>query len=272
MAVSSTFARVFPSPFECRSDPDFSGAPRPENASSGRKIGAGGVRSYGGGGLSSSLILRFPPNFVRQLSTKARRNCSNIGVAQVVAASWSNNPAAAAAAAAKAVDATSAALAPVEVATGVEERVLVEESCSERLGRGVVSDALTTPIFNTSAYFFKTTAELIDFKEKRRASFEYGRYGNYTTVVAEEKISALEGAESTLISASGMTASIVMLLALVPAGGHIVTTTDCYRKTRIFIETILPKMGITATVIDPADIEGLESALNNNKVGIEESG
>lgn len=27
-----------------------------------------------------------------------------------------------------------------------------------------------------------------------------------------------------------------------------------------------------ATVIDPADIEGLESALNKNKVGIEESG
>lgn len=42
-------------------------------------------------GFSSALILRFPPNFVRQLSTKARRNCSNIGVAQIVAASWSNN-------------------------------------------------------------------------------------------------------------------------------------------------------------------------------------
>ena len=41
----------------------------------------------------SSLILRFPPNFVRQLSTKARRNCSNIGVAQIVAASWSNKEA-----------------------------------------------------------------------------------------------------------------------------------------------------------------------------------
>lgn len=56
--------------------------------------------------------------------------------------------------------------------------------------------------------------------------------------------SALEGAESTLLMASGMCASTVMLMALVPAGGHIVTTTDCYRKTRIFIETILPKMGI----------------------------
>lgn len=59
------------------------------------------------------------------------------------------------------------------------------------------------------------------------------------------QFSALEGAESTVIMASGMSASTVMLLALVPAGGHIVTTTDCYRKTRIFIETVLPKMGIT---------------------------
>lgn len=59
------------------------------------------------------------------------------------------------------------------------------------------------------------------------------------------QFSALEGAESTVIMASGMCASTVMLLALVPAGGHIVTTTDCYRKTRIFIETVLPKMGIT---------------------------
>ncbi|MBA0781359.1 hypothetical protein Gotri_002292 [Gossypium trilobum] len=138
----------------------------------------------------------------------------------------------------------------------------------ERLGRGIVTDAITTPVVNTSAYFFKKTQELIDFKEKRHTSFEYGRYGNPTTVVAEEKISALEGAESTLIMASGMSASTVMLMALVPAGGHIVTTTDCYRKTRIFIETILPKMGISATVIDPADVDGLESALNKNKVSL----
>jgi cystathionine gamma-synthase len=43
-----------------------------------------------GGALASATILRFPPNFVRQLSTKARRNCSNIGVAQIVAAAWSD--------------------------------------------------------------------------------------------------------------------------------------------------------------------------------------
>ncbi|KAK6155072.1 hypothetical protein DH2020_009320 [Rehmannia glutinosa] len=346
MAVSS-FARAFPS-FECRSDPDFS---RPEIPSAGC-AGKSKPAILGGGAAAhglSSLIMRFPPNFVRQLSNKARRNCSNIGVAQVVAASWSNNQGASGfTPAAKAVDAAAAAaaIAPVEVETGVEKPVVAaaeDPSCNgenvqlegspqfkyasflnsdgsvaihavlvlsvmliahfvhqfeksltfafahytfkngfsfllicgnslicpgERLGRGIVTDAITTPVVNTSAYFFKKTADLIDFKEKRRASFEYGRYGNYTTVVAEEKISALEGAESTILMASGMCASTVMLLALVPAGGHLVTTTDCYRKTRIFIETFLPKMGITATVIDPADIEGLESALEKNNVSV----
>ena len=63
-----------------------------------------------------------------------------------------------------------------------------------------------------------------------------------------------------------------MLLALVPAGGHIVTTTDCYRRTRQFIQTVLPKMGISATVIDPADMHGLEQALKKQRVSLFFSG
>lgn len=86
---SSCFAMRAFSSFECRSDPDFGGQEIP---SSGPRF-AGKLKS-GPTHLSfglSSMILRFPPDFVRQLSNKARRNCSNIGVAQVVAASWSNN-------------------------------------------------------------------------------------------------------------------------------------------------------------------------------------
>ncbi|KAK8607182.1 hypothetical protein V6N13_052926 [Hibiscus sabdariffa] len=301
MAVSSSSftPRVFnayPS-FDCRPDPDFSGAPigdKPRVASSRRvtasSLYAGVISSRG----LSSLIFRFPPNFVRQLSIKARRNCSNIGVAQIVAASWSNGSASDTPSSTAAASAQAAAAA---VTAAVNDDVAAVEGCidnrsvqiggsdksaaaflssdgsitvhaGERLGRGIVTDAITTPVVNTSAYFFKKTQELIDFKEKRHKSFEYGRYGNPTTVVAEEKISALEGADSTLIMASGMCASTVMLMALVPAGGHMVTTTDCYRKTRIFIENFLPKMGISVTVIDPADVDGLETALNKNKVSL----
>ncbi|KAJ6866864.1 cystathionine gamma-synthase 1 [Populus alba x Populus x berolinensis] len=304
MAVSSCpCPKLFvASSFECRSDSSSSSADQP---SQGRSNSARhGTTPFLSGAGMSSLILKFPPNFVRQLSTKARRNCSNIGVAQIVAASWSNNSAAGASSAAAAAAAAAAASAipaaePAETLAGNEVAgidssdnknvsvVQLEDLSSdleyksflssdgsiavhagERLGRGIVTDAITTPVVNTSAYFFKKTQELIDFKEKRHASYEYGRYGNPTTQVLEDKISELEGAESTLILASGMCASTVLLLALVPAGGHLVTTTDCYRKTRIFMETFLPKMGITVTVIDPADVKALESALEINKVSL----
>eukprot|EP00191_Tetraselmis_sp_GSL018_P008869 CAMPEP_0177607726 /NCGR_PEP_ID=MMETSP0419_2-20121207/18076_1 /TAXON_ID=582737 /ORGANISM="Tetraselmis sp., Strain GSL018" /LENGTH=590 /DNA_ID=CAMNT_0019102337 /DNA_START=73 /DNA_END=1844 /DNA_ORIENTATION=+ len=138
----------------------------------------------------------------------------------------------------------------------------------EREGRPRVSDSLTTPIVQTSTYWFRDTKELIDYQEGRYGSYEYGRYGNPTTRACEAKIMALEGAEDCLLSSSGMNAATTMLLSLVPAGGHIVTTTDCYRRTRQFIQTVLPKMGISATVIDPSDLGALQKALDEHDVSL----
>ncbi|XP_074286573.1 cystathionine gamma-synthase 1, chloroplastic [Silene latifolia] len=305
MAVSSTcFARVLPS-VECRREPTFSANLSPDFPGSSRRRSHSSIPTHGSPsgftGLSSSLILRFPPNFVRQLSTKARRNCSNIGVAQIVAASWTNNnPDFGGVPAVNAVDSAAVLSSSVDdlIIDGAgtasadynNVNVIVDVDSSnnfdkfrpsflssdgslvvhagERLGRGIVTDAITTPVVNTSAYSFKTTQELIDFKEGRHTSYEYGRYGNPTSTVLEEKISALEGAESTMLLASGMCASVLMMIALVPNGGHIVTTTDCYRKTRMFIEKTLPRMQIKATVIDPADVEGLKTALDENNVNL----
>ena len=92
----------------------------------------------------------------------------------------------------------------------------------------------------------------------------YFRFASTTGLCADGSLQlstcaqALERAEDCLLSSSGMNAATTMLLALVPAGGHIVTTTDCYRRTRQFIQTVLPKMGISATVIEPSDLAGLE--------------
>ncbi|XP_074590305.1 cystathionine gamma-synthase 1, chloroplastic-like [Curcuma longa] len=274
------------------------------SAASGGRTHASFLRGVGGGAprVFSAPILRFPRNFVRQMSNKARRNCSNIGVAQIVAASWSNSSSSfEAPRSAASADAVVAPEAVVDSAIGVgvggilsspvESQTLAvgKEKVSpaaakvaatlssdgslavhagERYGRGIITDAITTPVVNTSAYWFNNSDELIDFKEKRHTSFEYGRYGNPTTQALEEKMSALESAESTVFVSSGMYASVALLSSLVPAGGHIVITTDCYRKTGIFIQNELPKKGITVTIIDPADIGSLKSALDQNNVSL----
>eukprot|EP00798_Chlamydomonas_sp_ICE-L_P011403 gene11403-12106_t len=138
----------------------------------------------------------------------------------------------------------------------------------ERGGRPKISDSLTTPIVQTSTYWFKNTQELIDYNEGRLESYEYGRYGNPTVQTVENKIADLEGAESCLMSASGMNSVTSMLLTLVPAGGHIVTTSDCYWRTRQFMLNFLPKMNIGVTVLPPNDFDGIEKALKENDVAL----
>jgi cystathionine gamma-synthase len=133
----------------------------------------------------------------------------------------------------------------------------------ERDGRPAVTDSITTPIVQSATYWFRDTQEVIAYQEGRHASFEYGRYGNPTTRALEEKLCELEGGEDCVVSASGMNSVTTLMLALVPQNGHIVTTHDCYRRTRQFIQSLLPKMGIRTTVVDPADLAGVERALDD---------
>ena len=74
----------------------------------------------------------------------------------------------------------------------------------------------------------------------------------------------LEGAEATVLFASGMAAATTTFLALLGRGDHIVVTNDCYRRTRQFIQQLLAKLEVEATVIEPADPIALKAALRDN--------
>jgi len=126
------------------------------------------------------------------------------------------------------------------------------------------SDTINTPLVQTATYTFTSTEELVRYQEGSHPSFEYGRYGNYTTLAAERAICSLEDADDCLISSSGMNTATTMLLALCQPGSHLVTTTDCYRRTRQFIQSMLPKMGVSYDVVQPGDYESLTDAINPN--------
>jgi cystathionine gamma-synthase len=124
--------------------------------------------------------------------------------------------------------------------------------------------SLITPIHQTSTFWFKDSEELRAFAEGRLLRDEYGRYGNPTWRAAERKLSELEGAEATVLFASGMAAATTTFLALLERGDHIVVTNDCYRRTRQFIQQLLAKLEVEATVIEPADPIALKAALRDN--------
>ncbi len=122
-------------------------------------------------------------------------------------------------------------------------------------------DALVAPITQTATYSFADTAELIAYFEGRKEREEYGRYGNPSVRLVEDKLAALERSEDAAAFASGMAAMTSTILALVKSGSHVILFSDCYRRTRQFVTTFLGRFGIASTLIPPADIAALEAAI-----------
>jgi cystathionine gamma-synthase len=136
-------------------------------------------------------------------------------------------------------------------------------------------DSLTNPIVLTTTYPFGSTDELHQyFRGEVERNEEYGRYGNPTQHVAEAKIAALESDDpgiSALLTASGMSAIVTVLLAMVRPGAHIVITNDAYRKTRIFVREFLGRFGVAHAICEPS-VEGIERAMQpGTKVIVTES-
>ena len=126
------------------------------------------------------------------------------------------------------------------------------------------ANAITTPIYQTATFWFKSSAEVIDFQEGRLDREEYGRYGNPTWRAVERKLSELEGGEETVLFASGMCAATTTFLQMLTPGSHLIVTSDCYRRTRQFIRQYLDRMGVETSVIDAADVGKFEAEIRDN--------
>ena len=125
-------------------------------------------------------------------------------------------------------------------------------------------DSITTPIIQSSTFVFKNSEEIRQYTQENHFRYEYGRYGNPTQRAAEKKLAKLEGAESAVLFASGMSAIINTLLAVLKAGDHMIITDDAYGKTLAFVKYWLPKWGIEATIVKMSDYDAIEKAIKPN--------
>ncbi len=153
-------------------------------------------------------------------------------------------------------------------AEGLHPTLYGDSTASVHIGETRIRahDAITAPVIFSATYTFADTNALIDFQEGRVFREEYGRYGNPTVRAAEAKLAALEvGAESddvaALLCSCGMNAVTTVLLAMLPAGSHLVITDDCYRRTRQFVRTMLARLGVQHTVVSACDYAGIEEAV-----------
>ena len=139
--------------------------------------------------------------------------------------------------------------------TGHRDTIAVH--CGEKRWMG----SITTPIDYTSTFVFKDVAEMVAFANGEIDHYEYGRYGNPTREAAELKLAALEGAERCVLFDCGMSAVSATILSNCTQGQHIIITDDAYKQTLALVKHVMPRFGISCTVVPMGDYEAMEKAV-----------
>jgi cystathionine gamma-synthase len=127
--------------------------------------------------------------------------------------------------------------------------------------RDKAGNAVTTAIYQTATYAFRDSHELIEYMEGNIKREEYGRYGNPTQRVAEQKLAALDGGEEALLFSTGMCAITTTLLAMLGRSNHLILTEEGYRRTRQFCRTLLQRLGIEYTFVETGNYTAIEAAI-----------
>lgn len=123
--------------------------------------------------------------------------------------------------------------------------------------------AVAPPLFLNSLFSFATVQKLHEALDNEKNAVIYTRGNNPTTMLAEQKIAALERAEAAKLFSSGMAAISSVLFTLCKSGSHVVCVNSIYGPTLKYL-SYLKKYGVTFTVVLEATREAIEAAIQPN--------
>jgi cystathionine beta-lyase/cystathionine gamma-synthase len=118
--------------------------------------------------------------------------------------------------------------------------------------------AVVSPVFHSATFSFRSFDEMRRYaRGELPEAFFYSRYANPTVAEVERKIAQLEGAEACVVTSSGSAATFCALTALCGAGDHVIACDSVYGGTVKLLTKVLPRFGITATLIAADEIARL---------------
>lgn len=126
------------------------------------------------------------------------------------------------------------------------------------------TDARAVPIYATTSYVFKDSAQAAGRFGLSEGGNIYTRLMNPTSDVFEKRIAALEGGAGALATASGSAAITYAVQNIARAGDHIVASSNLYGGTYNLFANTLKDQGVETTFVSPDDFEALSKAIKPN--------
>jgi len=119
-------------------------------------------------------------------------------------------------------------------------------------------------LFLTSGYVYETMEAAVKRFKNEEPGFIYSRFANPTIRMFEERMALLEGAEDARATATGMAAVTSALLCCLKSGDHVLASQALFGSCRFVIEELLPRYGITSTLVDGRDLDAWKREIRPN--------
>lgn len=119
-------------------------------------------------------------------------------------------------------------------------------------------------LFLTSSFMFESAQQGAALFAKEIKGFTYTRTANPTIAAFEQRISALEGADRSVATSTGMSAIQASFFTFLKAGDHVVSSRSLFGTTAGFINNIVTKFGIEVSYVSQTDLSEWRAAVKEN--------
>ena len=119
-------------------------------------------------------------------------------------------------------------------------------------------------LYLTSSYVFADARQAAARFAGADEGMVYSRYTNPTVAMFQDRLAALEGAESCVATASGMAAILATAMVHLKSGDHIVCSNAVFGATIQLFGGILSRFGVETSFVSPTRTEEWEKAVRDN--------
>src|SRR4051812_41140290 len=125
---------------------------------------------------------------------------------------------------------------------------------------GETSEAL----FLTQGYVYDSALTAERRFKNEEPGYQYSRFSNPTVSMFEQRMCALEGAQSARATATGMAAVTTAIMGQLRAGDHVVASKALFGSCRYVVEEHCKRYGVTSTLVDGTDLAQWHDAVRPN--------
>ena len=123
--------------------------------------------------------------------------------------------------------------------------------------------SLHRPIHTSIAYGFEQVQGIADVFQGKTPGYAYSRQVNPTCNALEDKITLMEEGVATVVFSTGMAAISAVMLTLLKAGDHLISSRFLFGNTTSFLHT-LENFGIEVSLVDATDADAVAAEVKHN--------